>query len=145
MGGSPSKGFASIGVDMAKLASFPENAAIERSGLPAQRLSEQGFMNANQNVDPFNPGPNRYPTATHTGFDVNELNHALMTYRMIAATPPHADKFFNIRGIQSSTGSTVGSIGWDRLRGHSSRMRPPSPADRVAPGTTPCRRGRRVS
>ena len=74
-------------------------------------------MNANQNVDPFNPGPNRYPTATDTGFDVNELNHALMTYRMIAATPPHADKFFNIRGIQSSTGSTVGSIGWGSLTG----------------------------
>ncbi len=68
-------------------------------------------------VDPFNPGPNRYPT--DTGFDLAELASALATYRTIAAAPPaaYANKFFNIRGIQSPTGSTPGSISWGALTG----------------------------
>lgn len=69
-------------------------------------------------VDPFNPGSHRYPT--NTGFDLNELtHHAVQTYRQIAAAPPapYASKFFNIRGIQSPTGSTTGSISWGALTG----------------------------
>jgi hypothetical protein len=70
-----------------------------------------------QPVDPFNPGPNRYPT--DTGFDLAELNYALTTYQTIAAPTPatYANKFFNIRGIQSPSGSTAGSITWEALTG----------------------------
>jgi hypothetical protein len=70
-----------------------------------------------QPVDPFNPGPHRYPT--NTGFDHNELHLALQTYRKIATALPaaYANKFFNIRGIQSPTGSTTGSISWGALTG----------------------------
>jgi len=69
-----------------------------------------------QPVDPFNPGPNRYPSTT--GFDLTELSHALTIYRQIAAPPPaYANRFFNIRGIQSPTGSTTGSITWGLLTG----------------------------
>lgn len=70
-----------------------------------------------QPVDPFNPGTNRYPTTT--GFDFNELAHALTVYQQIAAAPPpaYANRFFNIRGVQAPTGSTTGSITWGLLSG----------------------------
>jgi pimeloyl-ACP methyl ester carboxylesterase len=73
--------------------------------------------NTGQPVDPFNPGPNRYPT--DTGFDLTELAHALTVYQTIAAKPPaaYANRFFNIRGIQSPTGNTPGSITWGALTG----------------------------
>jgi hypothetical protein len=68
-------------------------------------------------VDPFLPGAHRYPT--NTGFDHNELGHALLTYQKIASAPPSAfaGKFFNIRGVQSPSGSTTGSISWGTLAG----------------------------
>jgi pimeloyl-ACP methyl ester carboxylesterase len=68
-------------------------------------------------VDPFNPGPNRYPSTT--GFDFTELGHALTTYQTIAAPAPaaYANRFFNIRGIQSPTGTTPGSVTWGLLTG----------------------------
>ena len=68
-------------------------------------------------VDPFNPGLNRYPTTT--GFDLTELSHALTIYQTIAAPAPaaYANRFFNIRGIQSPTGTTPGSISWSLLTG----------------------------
>lgn len=73
--------------------------------------------NTGQPVDPFNPGPDRYPT--DTGFDFAELAYALTTYKTIAAATPAAyvDKFFNIRGIQSPSGSTTSSITWGTLTG----------------------------
>jgi pimeloyl-ACP methyl ester carboxylesterase len=84
---------------------------------PLNSYPSKDFMNAGQDVDPFSPGPNRYPT--DTGFDMIELNHAVTTYRKIAAGPPaqYASKFFNIRGIQSPKGSTPGSISWGLLTG----------------------------
>ncbi len=68
-------------------------------------------------VDPFNPGAHRYPT--NTGFDHNELAHALQTYQKIASATPAAygSKFYNIRGVQSPSGSTTGSISWGTLTG----------------------------
>ena len=82
------------------LPSYPSKDAI--TGLP---------------VDPFDPGPNRYPTTT--GFDLAELHHALSIYRTVAAPAPpaYASRFFNIRGIQSPTGTTPGSISWGSLTG----------------------------
>jgi hypothetical protein len=70
-----------------------------------------------QPVDPFDPGPNRYPT--DTGFDLAELAYALTTYQTIADDPPaaYASKFFNIRAIQSPTVKTTGSITWGALTG----------------------------
>jgi pimeloyl-ACP methyl ester carboxylesterase len=69
------------------------------------------------NVDPFNPGPNRYPQ--NIGFSINELNQGLQTYRNIAQGPlaQYVDRFFNIRGIQSPPKTTPGSISWRLLMG----------------------------
>jgi pimeloyl-ACP methyl ester carboxylesterase len=86
---------------------------------PLNQYPSRNVSNATQDVDPFNPGPNRYPAHNDTGFDLNELHHALTIYRTIAAAPPaaYASKFFNLRGIQSPTGSTTGSITWGALTG----------------------------
>jgi pimeloyl-ACP methyl ester carboxylesterase len=75
------------------------------------------FANGTQMVDPFNPGPNRYPQ--NIGFSMNELQHALQTYQKIAAGPQaqYAGRFFNIRGIQSPPMTTPGSISWRVLTG----------------------------
>jgi pimeloyl-ACP methyl ester carboxylesterase len=86
---------------------------------PLNAYPSTDLSNASQDVDPFNPGPNRYPTQADTGFDTNELQHASTIYGTIAAPTPtaHASKFFNLRGIQSPTGSTTGSITWGALTG----------------------------
>ncbi len=85
---------------------------------PLNQYPSRDVSNVARGVDPFNPGPNRYPTHNDTGFDVNELHHALTIYRKIAAAPPaYASKFFNLRGVQSPTGSTTGSIIWGALTG----------------------------
>ena len=65
-------------------------------------------------VDPFIPGPDRYPT--DTGFDQDELTFALNTYRTIAAPLPaaYADKFYSIRG---GSARAPGSIKWGTLTG----------------------------
>jgi hypothetical protein len=83
-----------------------------------------------QNVDPFNPGPYRYPT--NTGFDFTELSRALMTYQTIASPTPaaYANRFFDIRGVQS-TGSTPGSITWKVLMGP---LNPPASPITSGPG-----------
>jgi pimeloyl-ACP methyl ester carboxylesterase len=107
---------------------------------PLNAYPSRDVSNANQDVDPFNPGPNRYPQ--NTGFDFNELNHALATYRKIAAGPPvaYAGKFFNSRGIQVPKGSTTGSITWGSLTGpnnpHASPVSsgPGCPGDDTLPG-----------
>jgi hypothetical protein len=67
---------------------------------------------AGQAVGPFNPGQKRYPAQSDTGFDQAELLIGDNTYQTIAEAPPAAcaSKLFNIRGIQSPTGSTTGSI-----------------------------------
>lgn len=82
--------------------------------LPSYPSTDAG---TGQPVDPFNPGPNRYPSTT--GFDFTELSYALTTYQTIAAPAPapYANRFFNIRGIQSPTGTTTGSITWGLLTG----------------------------
>jgi pimeloyl-ACP methyl ester carboxylesterase len=84
---------------------------------PLNAYPSHDFSNAAQNVDPFNPGPHRYPQ--NIGFMTSELNYALQTYRQIALGP-HAQftsRFFNIRGIQSPSGATPGSVSWGLLTG----------------------------
>jgi hypothetical protein len=73
-------------------------------------------------VDPFQPGPDRYPM--DTGFDYAELTLALDTYRTIAAPLPaaHVNKFFSIRG---SSAPTTGSIKWGMLNGPLNPHAPP--------------------
>lgn len=75
------------------------------------------FANAAQNVDPFNPDPQRYPQ--NIGFSTNELSHALQIYRNVARGPnaQYAVRFFNIQGIQSPPKTTPGSIFWKLLAG----------------------------
>jgi len=97
------------------------------------------FANAGESIDPFSPGPNRYPT--DTGFDLAELERGATTYKKIAAGPPaaYADKFFNIRGIQTRPKSTAGTISWRALTGplnpHTSPVKrgPGWPGDGVQP------------
>jgi pimeloyl-ACP methyl ester carboxylesterase len=100
---------------------FTNNPGLQTdSNYPLQKYPSRDFLNPNQDVDPFNPGPNRYPAQGDTGFDAAELANALITYRQkIASAPPaaHASKFFNLRGVQSPTGSTTGSISWGALTG----------------------------
>jgi pimeloyl-ACP methyl ester carboxylesterase len=106
---------------------------------PLGGYPSRDFVNPNQDVDPFAPGPNRYPT--NTGFDTAELNRGLQTYKKIAAGPAaeYVSKFFNIRGIQSPTGSTPESISWGLLTGplnpHTSPVRsgPGCPGDDTQP------------
>jgi hypothetical protein len=96
------------------LAGYPSTDAV--SGLP---------------VDPFQPGPNRYPT--DTGFDYAELTLALNTYKTIAAALPAAfvNKFASIRG---SSASTPGSIKWGMLTGPLNPNAPPVSEGPGGPG-----------
>jgi pimeloyl-ACP methyl ester carboxylesterase len=81
-----------------------------------------------QPVDPFKPGPDRYPT--DTGFDYDELTLALNTYRTIAAPLPaaHVNKLFSIRG---GSARTPGSIKWGMLKGP---LNPDAPPVSKGPG-----------
>jgi pimeloyl-ACP methyl ester carboxylesterase len=75
------------------------------------------FANPAQDVDPFNPSPQRYPQ--NIGFSTNELSYALQTYRNVARGPDaqYVAGFFNIPGIQSPPKTTPGSISWQLLTG----------------------------
>jgi pimeloyl-ACP methyl ester carboxylesterase len=69
-------------------------------------------------VDPFNPGPNRYPQ--NIGFSMTELQYGLQTYRTkiaVGPLPQYTSRFFNIRGIRSPPMSTPGSVVWKLLTG----------------------------
>jgi hypothetical protein len=70
-------------------------------------------------ADPYNPQTNgskhRYPTASATGFDMQELIKAKAIVKLLASplTPATLEaKFVNIRGDVGGA-STVGSIKWD--------------------------------
>lgn len=101
---------------------------------PLSAYPSMDALNGAQRVDPFNPGQYRYPT--DTGFDMNELDHALQTYRRLADTPPAsvAGKFFNLRGVQSSPKTTPGSVSWGSLSGPLNPNAPPVSAGPGMPG-----------
>lgn len=72
--------------------------------------------NPAQIADPFNPVGQRYPG--NTGFDPSELNHGLQIFRQLTAPlTQYADRFFNIRGVQSTPDTVVGGIDWKLLAG----------------------------
>jgi pimeloyl-ACP methyl ester carboxylesterase len=85
-------------------------------------------------VDPFNPGAHRYPQ--NIGFSMNELNHARNTYQKIAAGPhvQYANRFFNIRGIQTPPKTTPGSVSWRLLAGPNNPNASPIGTGPGAPG-----------
>lgn len=95
-------------------ATYLANEAALSSELPA--YPSRDFTNANQVVDPFNPGLDRYPQ--NTDFSMSELARGLQVFQKVAAGPAdqYIDRFFNIRGIQSQDGTT-GSISWSALTG----------------------------
>jgi hypothetical protein len=103
---------------------------------PLNAYPSTDASHANQDVDPFNPGPHRYPSRADTGFENNELHHALTIYGTIAAPAPaaHASKFFNLRGIQSTTASTTGSITWGALMGPNNPHASPVVSGQGGPG-----------
>jgi hypothetical protein len=93
-----------------------------------------------QIADPFNPVGLRYPV--NTGFDRDELDHGRQVCQQLAAPlTQHADKFFNIRGIEATPNTVVGGISWKLLptpanpRKSPIVNRPPQvPGDGVQPG-----------
>jgi hypothetical protein len=76
------------------------------------------------NVDPYAPGPFRYPT--NLGFSKSYLNAGRLTYTSLAAGPvgANANAFYNISGVQTAN-ATVGGITWAKL------------ATAYTPGSTP--------
>jgi hypothetical protein len=110
------------------------NALQSDPNYPLNNYPSRDFSNPGHDVDPFDPGPNRYPTDTQ--FDHTELKHAETTYKEIAAAPPaaHANKLFNIRGIQSATGSTPGSVAWRVLTGPLNPHASPVASGSAGPG-----------
>ena len=72
--------------------------------------------NPAQIADPFHPVGQRYPG--NTGFDPNELKHGLQIFQQLTAPlTQYADRFFNIRGVQSTPDTVVGGIDWKLLLG----------------------------
>jgi hypothetical protein len=71
-------------------------------------------------ADPYNPqeSPNleRYPSKAATGFDRDELANGATVVKFLASDldPALAQKFFNIRGVQT-TNDTAGSTTWRQL------------------------------
>jgi hypothetical protein len=97
------------------VATYTANAAAFAVG-PYKLLdypSKDATAPAN-NVDPYAPGPNRYPT--NLDFSNSDLGAGLTTYLELAAGPTgvHAADFYNIRGVQATNG-TVGGISWAYL------------------------------
>jgi pimeloyl-ACP methyl ester carboxylesterase len=84
---------------------------------PLNAYPSHDLANGTLKVDPFSPGTHRYPQ--NIGFRMNELHHAINTYRKIAQGPhvQYASRFFNIRGIQSPPKTTPGSVSWGLLTG----------------------------
>ena len=101
---------------------------------PLNGYPSKDLANVTLNVDPFSPGPNRYPQTT--GFSTSELQHALKIYQQIARGPrsEYAGRFFNIRGIQTDPGSTHGSISWKLLTGPNNPNTSPIGAGPGVPG-----------
>jgi pimeloyl-ACP methyl ester carboxylesterase len=97
-------------------ATYAANKAALQGDVPFSLTSypSEDAANAAQDVDPFNPGPQRYPTTT--GFDTLELQHGLLLLQQLAAPlVQYADRLFNIRGIHDPPHDTVGSITWSQL------------------------------
>jgi pimeloyl-ACP methyl ester carboxylesterase len=94
-----------------------ETALNNDPDYPLNAYPSHDFANGTMVVDPFNPGTHRYPQ--NIGFNTNELQHALSIYRKVAAGPDaqYTNRFFNIRGIQTSPKTTPGSVSWGLLTG----------------------------
>jgi hypothetical protein len=78
-------------------------------------------------VDPYTPGPQRYPTGI--GVTPAMLAAGLATYQKIATGPPPGpklDALYCLRGVQQSN-STVGGIQWRSLLSTYTAGNPPSP------------------
>jgi len=88
---------------------------------PLNAYPSHDFANGTMQVDPFNPGTHRYPQ--NIGFSMSELQHAVNIYRKVAAGPDaqYTNRFFNIRGIQTSPKTTPGSVSWGLLTGQITR------------------------
>ena len=84
---------------------------------PLNAYPSHDFSNGAMDVDPFDPGTNRYPQ--NIGFSMNELQYARNTYQKVAAGPDaqYTNRFFNIRGIQAPPKTTPGSVSWRLLTG----------------------------
>jgi pimeloyl-ACP methyl ester carboxylesterase len=84
---------------------------------PLNAYPSHDLANGTLEVDPFNPGTLRYPQ--NIGFSMNELQLAVSTYQKVAAGPDvqYANRFFNIRGIQTPPKATHGSVSWRSLAG----------------------------
>lgn len=97
-----------------------QNYQVALGADPAAKLNAYPSRDVSsaQMVDPFAPGPNRYPQ--NIGFSLSELQYGLDTYQKKIAAGPHQQytgRFFNIRGIQSPPMSTPGSVLWKLLTG----------------------------
>jgi pimeloyl-ACP methyl ester carboxylesterase len=96
-------------------------------------------VNPVQVADPFNPVGQRYPG--NTGFDLNELNYGLNIFQQLTAPlTQYANRFFNIRGVQSTPDTVASGIDWKLLTGPANpptspiTNRPPQvPGDGVLP------------
>jgi hypothetical protein len=88
---------------------------------PLSAYPSHDAVNPGQIADPFNPVGRRYPGST--GFDMNLLKDGLHIFRQLALPPlpRHANKLFNIRGIQYNNNrvanKTAGSVTWQLLPG----------------------------
>jgi hypothetical protein len=75
--------------------------------------------NPQQIADPFFPVPRQYPD--DTGFDPSLLSDGLTVFQLLASPPlpRYADKFFNIRGVQTDNNNllenTIQGITWQLL------------------------------
>ncbi len=117
-----------------------QTALANDPNFPLMSYPSNDAQNPAQPVDPFNPGPQRYPT--NTNFQMAELAHALLIYQqLVAPLAQYADRFYNIRGVQTSD-QTIGGIGWDVVPGvvpnvsPISDQPPPTPGDNTQPAWT---------
>jgi hypothetical protein len=118
------------------LETFQENQAAlaDDPHYPLTAYPSHDFANGALKVDPFDPGPNRYPQ--NTGFSMNELARGLTTARRVAKGPSaqYLNRFFNIRGIETPTDTTPGSLSWELLAGPENPSTSPIRQGPVAPG-----------
>jgi hypothetical protein len=102
--------------------------------------SDFALGNPQQIADPFMPVQRQYPD--DRGFEANLLTDGLTVFRVLACPPlpRYADKFFNIRGIQTANNTalqnTVQGITWQLLANppHCPAVSPISDDQPLGPG-----------
>jgi pimeloyl-ACP methyl ester carboxylesterase len=91
-----------------------QTALAQDPQFPLAGYPSRDAANPAQIADPFNPVGQRYPG--NTDFDCSELNHGRQICQQLAAPlTQYADRFFNIRGVQSTPDTVVGGINWKLL------------------------------